>query len=79
MTRQEVYQMKADLIHSMLEKVAALRDADLEELTHPVEGMTVWSPDDVETLAEAIGTLFEELQMLAEEIAPYNARRADAQ
>ena len=75
MDKMQVYKMKADLLAGMLETVGKLRDSDLEQLVSPVEGMTVWSYDDVETLTDSINNLFEELMMLQEEIQSYSTPR----
>jgi len=75
MDKMQVYEMKADLLAGMLETVGKLRDSDLEKLVAPMEGMTVWSYDDVETLTDSINNLFEELMMLQEELKTYTTPR----
>ena len=74
MTKIEVYAAKARLIAEMLETVGKLRDADLEELVSPMEGMTVWTHDDVGSLTDSINFLFEELMMLQEELQTFTNR-----
>lgn len=71
MNKIEVFATKAKLIAEMLETVGKLRDADLEQLVAPMEGMTVWSHDDVEPLTDSINFLFEELMMLQEELQSF--------
>ena len=73
MNKLDAYAAKAKLIAEMLETVGKLRDSDLETLVAPMEGMTVWSHDDVEPLTDSINHLFEELLMLQEELASFTA------
>jgi hypothetical protein len=75
MDKMQVYEMKSKILGEMLETVGKLRDSDLEKLVSPVEGMTVWSYDDVETLTDSINNLFEELMMLQEELQTYTTPR----
>jgi hypothetical protein len=73
MNKIEVFATKAKLIAEMLETVGKLRDSDLEKLVAPMEGVTVWSHDDVESLTDSINFLFEELMMLQEELESFTA------
>ena len=72
----QVFAAKAKLIAEMLETVGKLRDSDLEKLVAPMEGMTVWAHDDVESLTDSINILFEELLMLQEELASFTTPRS---
>ena len=73
MNKFDAFAAKAKILGEMLETVAKLRDSDLEKLVAPMEGMTVWSHDDVEPLTDSINHLFEELLMLQEELASFTA------
>jgi hypothetical protein len=71
MNKFDAFAAKAKILGEMLETVGKLRDSDLEKLVAPMEGMTVWSYDDVETLTASINHLFEEILMLQEELQSF--------
>jgi hypothetical protein len=71
MNKFDAFAAKAKILGEMLETVGKLRDSDLEKLVAPMEGMTVWSRDDVEPLTDSINFLFEELMMLQEELQAF--------
>jgi len=71
MNKFDAFAAKAKLLGEMLETVGKLRDSDLEALVAPMEGMTVWTHADVESLTDSINVLFEELLMLQEELQSF--------
>jgi len=71
MNKLDALAAKSKILGEMLEAVGKLRDSDLEALVAPMEGMTVWSYDDVETLTDSINVLFEEIMMLQEELQSF--------
>ena len=73
MNKFDAFAAKAKILGEMLEIVGKLRDSDLEKLVAPMEGMTVWSHDDVESLTDSINHLFEELMMLQEELQSFTS------
>lgn len=75
MNKLDAFAAKSKILGEMLEAVGKLRDSDLEKLVAPMEGMTVWSHDDVESLTDSINVLFEELLMLQEELTSFTTPR----
>ena len=76
MNKFDAFAAKEKILGEMLETVGKLRDSDLEKLVAPMEGMTVWSHDDFESLTDSINHLFEELLMLQEELQSFTTPEA---